>query len=158
MTSGSPSAGDICLRLTTDPAITGEAYRVTVADYATVEAANYNAVATGSVTLLQAIKKSGSVHSMPSMLVTDQPDAVYRGHMVDAARDDCRSGNDVAHFWVNPSLDQEPDLHVANGTYTGGDIGLGNSVGFSIQGYGRGIYIYDEIRVGSTWAHMIGGN
>ena len=445
--SGDPSAGDICLRLTTYPEITGEAYRVTVADYAMAEAANYNAVAMGSVTLLQAIKKSGSVYSVPKMIVTDQPDAAYRGYMVDVARQyhsietlkeivimcrlykmrylqlhltddqaftfptkaypelaafgsdysmaelkdlvsfadkrgvilvpelevpahascftrampelfgsptngiinfakpevwdaiktiisemchvfqstpyfhlgadeaniwglsrdpefaaafetygvdgieglfnhfinelndkvksrgkktivwegfnyaktgnskmdtdiavmmfdnykhpqaymdaghevinacwfplyivvwfsflirpekvadghayimlngqfggmgigkkwgngfgfhgvssvklendqtyfvvaryDCRPGNDVAHFWVNPSLDREPDLGAANGTYTGGDIGLGNSVDFSIQGYGQGIYLYDEIRIGSTWAHMIGGN
>ena len=72
------------------------------------------------------------------------------------ARYDCRSGNDVAHFWVNPSLDQAPTLDSASATYAGGDIGLGNSVDFSIQGYGKGIYIYDEIRIGATWAQVNG--
>ena len=84
--SGSPSAGDIYLKLTTDPTITGEAYKVTVGTYATAEAENYNAVAMGSVTILQAIKDTAGAYSIPKMTVTDAPDAAYRGLLVDVAR------------------------------------------------------------------------
>ena len=77
------------------------------------------------------------------------------------ARYDCRRGNDIAHLWVNPSLSQEPQVESADCYYAGGDIGLGSSVSFSIQGYGRGRYVYDEIRIGSTWKDVTaynGGN
>ena len=82
----SPAAGDIYLTFTSDPTITDEEYKVTVASYATVEAANYNAVAMGSVTVLQAITENPSSYTIPNMTVVDGPDAGYRGHMVDVAR------------------------------------------------------------------------
>ena len=86
LSSGSPVAGDIYLKFTTDSSITGEMYKVTVATTATVEAANYNAVSMGTVTLLQAIGKVDDSFSIPNMVVSDAPDAGYRGHMVDLAR------------------------------------------------------------------------
>ena len=74
------------------------------------------------------------------------------------ARYDCRSGNDIARLWINPPLGEEPQVDSVNCYYSGGDIGTGSSVGFSIQGYGRGRYIYDEIRIGSTWEEVTAYN
>lgn len=85
-TLGSPAGGDIYLKLTADPSITGEEYKVRVAGHATAEAANYNAVAMASVTVIQAIQDNNGACSIPKMSVTDAPDAGYRGLMVDVAR------------------------------------------------------------------------
>ena len=84
--STSPSAGDIYLKTTTDSSITGEKYKVTVSDYATAEAANYNAVAMATVSVIQAIKDTSGSYSIPKMTVLDEPDSSYRGFMIDVAR------------------------------------------------------------------------
>ncbi|MEM9659909.1 MAG: family 20 glycosylhydrolase, partial [Planctomycetota bacterium] len=81
-----PAAGDLFLKLSSAASFTGEAYRVEVGKHATAEAANYNAVALATVTLLQAITKRDGGYSLPRMLVLDEPEASYRGFMVDVAR------------------------------------------------------------------------
>jgi len=83
---GAPSKGDIFLTYTDDPCIKGEKHRVRVVDYATAEAANYNAVAMASVTLIQAIKEADGSYTIQKMTVLDEPDAGYRGFMIDVAR------------------------------------------------------------------------
>ncbi len=83
---GGPAAGDIYLKLTSDSAITGEKHKVTVGNYATAEAANYSAVAMASVTLIQAIMENNGAYSIAKMSIIDEPDAGYRGFMVDVAR------------------------------------------------------------------------
>ena len=82
----SPSAGDIYLKYTAEQTITGEAYKVVVDTYATAEAANYNAIAMATVSIIQAIKDNGGSYSIPKMTINDEPDNGYRGFMIDVAR------------------------------------------------------------------------
>ena len=81
---GLPAAGDIALVL--DGALKGEAYRVNVAGKATVSGGNYQAVAWGTVTLLQALSVQDGKVTVAGMVVEDQPAKEYRGIMIDAAR------------------------------------------------------------------------
>lgn len=82
---GPAGADDIGLML--DPALKGEAYVLEVTDTkATVRGANYNAVAMGTVTLLQALRQSGALVTLPALTVNDQPQSTYCGTMVDVAR------------------------------------------------------------------------
>lgn len=83
------SAGDILLAYTLDPTVTGETYKLTVAEFATIEAANYRAAAYGSVTLLQALTGGAGTNQqviIPKMTIHDWPDVDYRGQMIDLAR------------------------------------------------------------------------
>jgi hexosaminidase len=82
---GAGKAGDLVLAL--DPSLTGEAYvlEITVGK-AVVRGANYNAVALGTVTLLQALTQSKSGAVLPAMTVHDAPQSEYCGTMVDVAR------------------------------------------------------------------------
>ncbi|MDB5311051.1 MAG: hypothetical protein JWO38_5253 [Gemmataceae bacterium] len=83
--AGGPAAdGDI--ELAFDPALTGEAYSLTVAARAAVRGGDYDAVAQGTVTLLQALRNvDGRVH-LPRLKVEDRPTFTYRGAMLDVAR------------------------------------------------------------------------
>lgn len=82
-----PRSGDIALAY--DAKLTGEAYTLTVTDRATVIGANYNAVASGTVTLLQAIDMQRGLFpktTLPKLTIQDQPAMSYRGAMLDIAR------------------------------------------------------------------------
>lgn len=81
---GRPGKGDIALVL--DPSLKGERYTLTVADTAVVAGADYFAVATGTVTLLQAMKAVNGALSLPCLSVDDEPAYPYRGVLIDLAR------------------------------------------------------------------------
>jgi len=81
---GKPGKGDIALVL--DPSLKGERYTLTVADTAVVAGADYFAVATGTVTLLQAMKAVNGALSLPCLSVDDEPAYPYRGVLIDLAR------------------------------------------------------------------------
>jgi hexosaminidase len=77
---GKAAKGDIALVI--DPKLKGEAYTVTVNDQAVIKGGNYQAVAMGTVTVLQALDGL----NLPRMTVQDEPAMAYRGFMVDVAR------------------------------------------------------------------------
>ena len=79
-----PGRGDIALVI--DPKLKREAYRLQIADRATVQGGNYAAVALGTVTLLQALVIHGHDASIPCLSIDDRPKSDYRGLMVDVAR------------------------------------------------------------------------
>jgi len=83
--SAAARAGDILLKM--DPALKDEQHGLQVAETATVLGGTYQAVAAGTVTLLQALNREqdGSV-SLPRMTVSDAPVSPYRGVMIDVAR------------------------------------------------------------------------
>ncbi|HEV3025096.1 MAG TPA: alpha-N-acetylglucosaminidase C-terminal domain-containing protein, partial [Pirellulales bacterium] len=76
--------GDISLGF--DPKLKDEAYELTVADRAVVRGADYNAIATGTVTLLQAISVRPRRVTLPHLRIADQPGLKYRAAMLDIAR------------------------------------------------------------------------
>jgi hexosaminidase len=76
--------GDVVLEL--DANLRGDAYRLIVADRATVTGAGYSAAAIGSVTLLQAVGAKDGRVSLPRMTIQDQPHFAYCGAMLDVAR------------------------------------------------------------------------
>jgi hexosaminidase len=83
--AGAPAAGNI--RLALNGTFVGEAQRLTVtADGVLVEAANVQALAAATVTLLQAVAVNEGQVSIPSLTVNDQPFVAYRGLMIDVAR------------------------------------------------------------------------
>ena len=82
--TGQPGAGDIGIAL--DPALKGEAHRVTVTDRASVAGGNYVGAGMGTATLLQALLIDGGKVLLPQMAVSDQPFARYTGMMLDVAR------------------------------------------------------------------------
>ena len=81
---GKPVAGDVLLQV--NPSLTGEAYRIEVDDQATVWGGNYNAVAAGTTTLLQAIHSDGDKVAVPRMTIVDEPTYPFRGALIDLAR------------------------------------------------------------------------
>ncbi len=80
---GSAHDGDIVLVL--DPAFQGESYRLAVDGRATVSAGDYNGVALGTATLLQAVQSDGAAF-LPRLTVEDGPRLAYPGAMLDVAR------------------------------------------------------------------------
>ena len=82
--TGTAQASDISLAL--DPALKGEAYVVNVTDRAVIRGADYNAVAMGTVTLLQSMEKRGDAVRLPQVTVEDGPQSPYCGMMLDIAR------------------------------------------------------------------------
>jgi alpha-N-acetylglucosaminidase len=76
--------GDISLGI--DRKLKDEAYNLAVADQAIIRGADYNAVATGTVTLLQAIQSSAGKTALPCLVIADRPALKYRGAMLDIAR------------------------------------------------------------------------
>lgn len=84
VSEGNANPGDILLQL--DKGLSGESYRLEVGESAAVRGGDYDAVALGTVTLLQAISVQDGVVRLPCMCVSDAPSASYRGLMVDVAR------------------------------------------------------------------------
>ena len=78
-------AGDIVLKI--DPALSDEQHSLRVAESAAVLGGTYQAVAAGTVTLLQALSREtdGSL-ALPKMTIGDSPASSYRGVMIDVAR------------------------------------------------------------------------
>lgn len=81
---GAPKAGDIVLQI--DATRKGESYNLAVADQAIVIGGNYQAVALGTVTLLQGLAEEGGKLALAKGTVLDSPDVGYRGLMIDVAR------------------------------------------------------------------------
>ena len=81
---GQGAKGDIVLNL--DPDQAGESYSLSVSDRAAVAGGNYFAVASGTVTLLQALRCQDGKLSLPCMTIHDKPAYPYRGAMIDLAR------------------------------------------------------------------------
>lgn len=79
-------AGTRDILLAIDSKLRGEAYVLEVGKTASVRGGNYNAVAMGTVSLLQAISVQDGVVKAPCMAVSDEPFAAYRGLLVDLAR------------------------------------------------------------------------
>ncbi|MCY2931061.1 MAG: family 20 glycosylhydrolase, partial [Planctomycetota bacterium] len=75
-----PAAGDIVLKL--DPQLKGEAYTLDVGDQAVVTGANYQALAWGTVALLQALAAEGDKLALPRVKVADAPEYDVRGIQV----------------------------------------------------------------------------
>ncbi|MCY2924688.1 MAG: family 20 glycosylhydrolase, partial [Planctomycetota bacterium] len=67
---------DILLKL--DPSLEGEAYSLEVNGTAVVAGGNYNAVAMGTVTLLQALHAQDGALSLPRLKIADRPDYKMR--------------------------------------------------------------------------------
>ncbi|MEI7909304.1 MAG: family 20 glycosylhydrolase [Verrucomicrobiota bacterium] len=91
--AGSHPAVDIVLRL--DPGLKGEAYTLTAGTAATaggtlgsvtVAGGTYQSVASGTVTLLQALRGDAGTLTLPQMQIADEPVYAYRGALIDLAR------------------------------------------------------------------------
>lgn len=76
--------GDIVLRLSDN--LKEEAHTVRISDTAAVEGGNYNAVALGTVTLLQLLGRDKSSVVLPRLMIEDRPHSEYRGLLIDVAR------------------------------------------------------------------------
>ena len=76
--------GDIALRF--DAKLKDEAYKLTVTDRAAVYGGDYNAVATGTATLLQRLRVTAENAALPRLAIDDQPGLKYRAAMLDIAR------------------------------------------------------------------------
>lgn len=84
VTSGEPLPGDIVLQF--DDTLVGEHHAISVTDSALVRGGNYNAIALGTVTLLQSLAASAGQWGLPGMIVEDFPDSSFRGTMIDVAQ------------------------------------------------------------------------
>jgi hexosaminidase len=82
--TGNGQAGDIVLKI--DPALNGEAYRLTVTDRVIVVGGNYQAVASGTVTLLQALRSGAGSLELPLLEIADEPTYSFRGALIDPGR------------------------------------------------------------------------
>jgi hexosaminidase len=79
-----PHDGDLVLELAND--LKGENYTLTVGARAIVRGSGYNAVALGTVTLLQALRVADGTVRLPHLVVEDGPHFPYCGAMLDVAR------------------------------------------------------------------------
>ncbi len=77
-------AGDIVLRL--DAQFKGESYRLDSDSAVSVSGSNYDAVAFGTSTLLQAIESYGAAVSVPKLRIGDEPAYPFRAALIDLAR------------------------------------------------------------------------
>ncbi|MEJ6573243.1 MAG: family 20 glycosylhydrolase [Akkermansiaceae bacterium] len=82
--TGKAAAGDISLNI--DPKMKGESYEMSVDQQATIKGGNYDAVAMGTVSLLQSLVSKGNHIVLPKQTIKDKPAAEYRGLLVDIAR------------------------------------------------------------------------
>ncbi|MDB5910463.1 MAG: hypothetical protein JWP34_4577, partial [Massilia sp.] len=82
--SGADRPGDVLLAL--NPTLKGEAYSLDVTAIATVIGANYDAVASGTATLLQALKLTDGRPVLPHLRIADEPAFAFRGVLIDVAR------------------------------------------------------------------------
>ncbi|HLK60939.1 MAG TPA: family 20 glycosylhydrolase, partial [Chthonomonadaceae bacterium] len=78
------SAGDLVLEIAPQPA--GEAYTLDVDRSVRVQGGNYQSVAAGTVTLLQSLRISKGVLTVPRLRIQDAPAYPYRGALLDLAR------------------------------------------------------------------------
>ncbi len=83
-TAKEPAAGDIVLTL--DGQLQGEAYRLEVTDRALVRGGNYDAVATGTASLLQALRRTDAGLTVPRLSIADEPSYPFRAALIDLAR------------------------------------------------------------------------
>ena len=98
--AGKQRSGDIVLKV--DPSLKGEAHEVQVADVAGVRGGNYQAVAAGTATLLQAIEAGKDRNlSLPKVTIRDEPAHAYRGVMIDVAR---RNNSIRRRAWGTPPI------------------------------------------------------
>ncbi|MGO8925496.1 MAG: family 20 glycosylhydrolase [Limisphaerales bacterium] len=81
---GEDVAGDVTLEV--EPGMKNEAYTLEVKDSATVRGGSYQSVASGTATLLQALRVADGTVSVPRMTIADEPAYAYRGAMIDLAR------------------------------------------------------------------------
>jgi hexosaminidase len=81
---GEAEPGDLMLKI--DNTLNGEAYMVKVGSTASIRGSCYNAIAMGTVSLLQSISMRDNVAKVPRMTVHDKPFVNYRGLMMDVAR------------------------------------------------------------------------
>ena len=64
-------------------------------------------------------------------------------------------GNDLARYWLNPEIGIIPSPSNTARVELNRDLGTGNRIAINIQGFGRGDYDIDEIRVGSTFEDVM---
>ena len=81
---GYKEPADIVLQL--DPTLKGEAYTLEAGDTVMIKGATYQGVASGTVTLLQALMTANGVMGVPRMKIADEPAYPYRGVLIDLAR------------------------------------------------------------------------
>ena len=81
---GQPQAGDICLVVR--PESPSDSYELRVDDAIRIEGQNCDAVAAGTVTMLQALGMGTRPARIRRQVVRDEPGFAYRGLMVDLAR------------------------------------------------------------------------
>lgn len=87
-TSDAARTGDIPPRLSDN--LEDECNIVKINHMASIEGGNYEAVALGTVTLLQLLERNGSVVTSPRLTIEDGRKIAYRGLLVDVARN-CHS-------------------------------------------------------------------
>ncbi len=80
----SARAGDIQLR--TDSALAKDEHKLEIGEVAIVRGGSFQAVAEGTATLLQLIRRDGDRVLVPRLTVADRPAAPFRGLLVDVAR------------------------------------------------------------------------
>ena len=83
-TRGTGRPGDVVLRTSAD--LKGEAYSLTIGETATVQGANYAAVALGTTTLVQLIRTGPTGAVLRRGVISDAPASSYRGLLIDVAR------------------------------------------------------------------------
>ena len=82
--AGEAMPGAVVLQL--DPNLKGETYSLEVAASAIIKGGNYQSVASGTVTLLQALRVANGALTLPQMHIADEPVYPYRGALIDPAR------------------------------------------------------------------------
>jgi hypothetical protein len=95
--SSTPAANDIYLTFTTNAAITGEVYTLTVDTYAALEADEADTIALGGMTIIQAIEQSGNDLVLPCMTINDYPYRKSRMLMIDI-KNQWHSVDDLKQF------------------------------------------------------------
>ena len=75
---------DIMLAL--DPKLKGEAYTLDAQEAVTVAGGNYQSVASGTATLLQALRAANGAVTIARMKIADEPVYPYRGLLIDLGR------------------------------------------------------------------------
>jgi hypothetical protein len=71
---------------------------------------------------------------------------------------DCRPGNDHMYLWVNPANDKEPSIKDIDSEWEVNDVGVDNKIRFNFSGGGKGKYILDEFRIGTSWEDVTGAD
>ena len=77
---------DADILLTIDPNLSGETYQIDISHVVSITGGNYRAVALAKNTLLQLLQKEENSLAFPILSISDQPDANFRGLMIDLAR------------------------------------------------------------------------